>query len=150
MAPWLVQAISIAASLYCVIWGIISLISFNILQLAINIYILLFGVMGLIADVRAFSIFGYVKFLYTAFGRGLFFTLIGFLMLGSGLFDIISGVVMIGVGILYFVMARIFGGVPKPLLQRKVEELPLNTELHFVSLEEGNRVTTATSQPGAI
>lgn len=43
----------------------------------------------------------------------------------------ISGIVMILVGICYFIAAKLFGGVPRPILQR-TEDLPLNTELRFV------------------
>lgn len=62
---------------------------------------------------------------------------------------------MIIVGILYFVAARVWGGVPRPILQRNVEDLPLNTELRFVNsddmptdLDYGARGGVRGTQPG--
>eukprot|EP01071_Lankesteria_metandrocarpae_P002138 Lankesteria_metandrocarpae@DN2104_c0_g1_i2.p1 len=148
--PVILQGVSLTASGFCVFFSIFSLVDFNILRLIINLYIMALAALVFVADLRAFAFFGYLKFVYTALGRGLVFFFIGLMMLTGKVFDIISGSVMAAVGIIYFILARAGGGVPKPCLQRNIEELPLNAELNFVTHSNGARTVVATSQPGFV
>jgi len=132
LTPFLIQTLSIAASVFCVVFSVFSFVDFNPARLAVNIYILVSGLFLIVVDFKAFPVFGYVKFVYSPTGRGVFFIVIGTLMLLNGVFNIVGGVVMIVVGILYFVFAKMYGGVPKPLFQRNLDELPLSTDLRFV------------------
>lgn len=135
LTPFLIQLLSISACVFCIVFSIFGFINFNPIRLVINIYICLCGLLLLVCDFYAFRAFGYIKFLYTPIGRGFQFCLLGCMMLESGLSSIISGCCMVGVGVLYFIFAKLYGGVPKPILQRNMDELPLNADLRFVNTD---------------
>lgn len=166
--PLAIQLFSMGASLFCVVFSIFSLIDLNPARVVVNFYVLAFGILTCIADVYCLPFFGYMKFIYTrkafplitavvlsvllrnltnvyllALGRGLLFLLIGSVMIQKGLFNIISGVILIVVGAVYALSAHIFGGVPKPWFQRNLEELPLTSDLRFVTIAEERPRSTA-------
>lgn len=115
--------------------GIIGLVFFDLLRLAINAMLLPLGMLVILADVRAFWFFGYAKFFYVPLGRGLYFVVLGLVVLHKSLIDVILGSCIICLGFIYTVASTLNGGVPRPLTQRSVEDLPLAVNLRFVGTE---------------
>ncbi|CBZ53360.1 conserved hypothetical protein [Neospora caninum Liverpool] len=112
--------------------GILGLVFFDPLRLAVNVLLILLGVLCIIADVKALPFFAYAQFFYIPLGRGLFYVIIGLVILQKGLIDVILGASVTILGAVYAVVCARSGGVPKPLMQRTVEELPLNAAVKFV------------------
>ncbi|PFH38674.1 hypothetical protein BESB_010160 [Besnoitia besnoiti] len=112
--------------------GVLGTVFFDPLRLAVNVLHVCTGLLSITADVKAFSFFAYAKFLYLPVGRGLYYIIIGLIVLQKGLLDIILGASIITLGVLYTVACLRSGGVPKPLTQLPVEELPLSAVLKFV------------------
>ncbi|KFH11064.1 COPI associated protein [Toxoplasma gondii VAND] len=112
--------------------GIVGMIFFDPLRLAVNVILIMLGALSIIADVKALPLFAYVQFFYIPVGRGLFYVTIGLVILQKGLVDVILGISVIILGAVYAIVCGRSGGVPKPLMQRTIEELPLSAAVKFV------------------
>ncbi|KEP63785.1 UNVERIFIED_CONTAM: hypothetical protein HHA_231110 [Hammondia hammondi] len=112
--------------------GIVGMIFFDPLRLAVNAILIMLGVLSIIADVKALPLFAYAQFFYMPVGRGLFYVTIGLVILQKGLVDVILGISVILLGTVYAIVCGRSGGVPKPLMQRTIEELPLSAAVKFV------------------
>eukprot|EP00920_Eleutheroschizon_duboscqi_P016738 GHVT01039647.1.p1 GENE.GHVT01039647.1~~GHVT01039647.1.p1 ORF type:complete len:154 (+),score=3.51 GHVT01039647.1:100-561(+) len=132
LPPLLVTAVSVVAAGCMVACGILGLVFFDIWRFAVNIFLVLFGLVIIVCDIRAFRFMGYMKFIYTSLGRGVFFVCWGCVALGNGIVYIVFGAAIVVLGCIFAIAAALNGGVPKPFLQRNVDELPLNTELRFI------------------
>eukprot|EP00922_Rhytidocystis_sp_ex-Travisia-forbesii_P006570 GHVS01009543.1.p1 GENE.GHVS01009543.1~~GHVS01009543.1.p1 ORF type:complete len:157 (+),score=13.58 GHVS01009543.1:254-724(+) len=135
----MIRCVGFGASACLMTAGILSfvLIKFSLLRLAINVYCILFAGILILADIRALGVFGYVKFVYHPIGRGLFLTFMGFLVIATATWQIVLGSIVIVLGIFYAITTCANGGVPKPILQRHVDELPLQTDVRFVDVQGG-------------
>eukprot|EP00386_Alphamonas_edax_P013101 GDKI01040599.1.p2 GENE.GDKI01040599.1~~GDKI01040599.1.p2 ORF type:complete len:148 (-),score=31.04 GDKI01040599.1:114-557(-) len=136
-SPIFVQMISLAASVFLLAFGILSLMAQNggavdIRGAIVSIYLILFAIMLIIAEIRAFEFFGYVRFIYSAAGRGLFFIFLGFLCFSTHPLALTCGICLIVVGIIFVIFAFTVGGIPKPFTQRDVDAIPLSTDVRFV------------------
>lgn len=112
-----------------------NIFNFSLMRLAINVYLIFFGLVLIAADIRAFPVLGYAKLIYHPIGRGLFLLFIGLLLMSNSVMDIAIGAVIIAVGLLYAILTFCNGGIPKPVMQRNTDEMPLNTELRFVDVQ---------------
>ncbi|CEM07864.1 unnamed protein product [Vitrella brassicaformis CCMP3155] len=149
--PVLLQVGSLICSVAVATFAVFRLIGlggFNVTVLVVSLFQLLSGVLLFVADFRALEVFGYIKFIYTATGRGGLMVLLGALCLGRSPWEIIVGVALMFIGVLFFLFACVTKGVPKPILQRNELTITLGGDVYFVD-SSGAQTATVGGAPAA-
>ncbi|KAG5511695.1 hypothetical protein JKF63_07292 [Porcisia hertigi] len=124
----------------------------------LNVYCLIFCLLGLSAELRQFSLFRrvvytwmkYFYFLVHYRQRGIFYIFFGFLLIGTGAIEIISGALAIALGALMLVVSTV---VSLPKFEDPEEERRVREEYQFYYGGGGGDASTgaapAPSSPAA-
>ncbi|CEM15623.1 unnamed protein product [Vitrella brassicaformis CCMP3155] len=136
-AAVLLQLLSIISSLLLIVYALVLFILSHVHSIGgwvVAIFLILFGVLLFVADLKSFPMFGYVLFIYTSMGRGLFLIFLGCLCLGGWAFSIAVAVILMVTGVLYMIVGSLLlKGCPKPLMQRNEGVIQLESNINFVA-----------------
>jgi len=99
------RAVNLVVGAFMIIGGVFLFIAGGFQPLVIGIYTVLFGAAVIVLEFKsAVQLEKYCSFLFSFFGRGLFYIFVGCIILSGGVYHILSGVIVISAGILYCVL----------------------------------------------
>ena len=119
----LLGALCGAATIVCAAFSFIALGFLNPRGVIADTYLIIFGVIMIIAELRWVTLLRYVYFLQHYLGLGMFYIFVGGLILGDSWWMILVAIVLLAVGIVYLMLGCACRRmVPRPILPSRTGE----------------------------
>ncbi|OII72935.1 uncharacterized protein cubi_02166 [Cryptosporidium ubiquitum] len=143
---FILQLLWIGFFIILILGGLSDLILYyDIKRMVLNVFILLSGIISLLAEAYCFKFYSYILFIYTPIGRGLFMVVLSSLNLNDNLYSLIISSILFFNSIIYLLISVIFGGINKPLFNNSLKhELNLNALVYFIN--DNSNITTYSSE----
>ncbi|KAH8581549.1 COPI associated [Cryptosporidium sp. chipmunk genotype I] len=141
------QLLWIGFFIILILGGLSDLILFyDIKRMVLNIFIILSGIISLLAEAYCFKFYSYMLFIYTPIGRGLFMAILSCLNLNDNLYSIIISSILFFNSMIYLLISVIFGGINKPLFNSSLKhELNLRALIYFINNSNITKYTSKTT-----
>lgn len=137
---FILQLLWIGFFIILILGGLSDLILYyDIKRMVLNVFILLSGLISLLAEAYCFKFYSYILFIYTPIGRGLFMVTLSCLNLNDHLYSLIISSILFLNSIIYLLISVIFGGINKPLFNNSLKhELNLRALVYFINNNNSN------------
>ncbi|CUV06467.1 unnamed protein product [Cryptosporidium hominis] len=138
---FILQLLWIGFFIILILGGLSDLILFyDIKRMVLNVFIILSGIISLLAEAYCFKFYSYILFIYTPIGRGLFMAILSCLNLNENLYSLIISSILFLNSLIYLLISVIFGGINKPLFNNSLKhELNLRAQVYFINNHSNNR-----------
>ncbi|KAK9171863.1 Golgi apparatus membrane protein TVP15 [Cryptosporidium meleagridis] len=138
---FILQLLWIGFFIILILGGLSDLILFyDIKRMVLNVFIILSGIISLLAEAYCFKFYSYILFIYTPIGRGLFMATLSCLNLNENLYSLIISSILFLNSLIYLLISVIFGGINKPLFNNSLKhELNLRAQVYFINNHSNNR-----------
>ncbi|SBT81061.1 COPI associated protein, putative [Plasmodium malariae] len=108
--------LSMASGALMITAGILNV--FNLFQIVINLYIICSGVLLILCDIKTFTFYRYIEFLFTVVGRSLYILIIASIIINKGLLSLLIGLILIVIAAMYVTLGY-YNGIPIPLMDKR-------------------------------